>query len=242
VLREPADEIARARDAKELEEALRRKLAEALVAAKQAGTVPGGLEELVESLLRPKLPWRALLRAAVEPAIGRDVRKVFSRPSKKAMLLGVEEVPSRRTMGYGRVLVLMDVSGSIGQEELRQFAAEIRSIAGESHEVVVIEWDAEVQGVLELRSAHDARRIRVRGGGGTVIRPALRRALEMMRGGDIVVILSDWEIYDVDAGETQRLLREVARRAAAAFAVTTYAEPRTPPGFRRLRIDLSQRD
>ncbi len=238
VLREPSEEIARARSAKELEAALRRKLAEALVAAKQAGTVPGALERFIESLLSPKLPWRTLLRMSIEPAIGRDVRKVFSRPSKKAMLLGIDEVPSRRTMGFGRVLVLMDVSGSIGQEELRQFAAEIRAIVGESHEVVVIEWDADVQGVFELRSERDVRKVRVRGGGGTVIAPALRRALKMMRGGDIVVILSDWEIYDARSRETQRLLAEVARRSSAAFAVSTYAEPVVPSGYRRLKIEL----
>jgi predicted metal-dependent peptidase len=77
--------------------------------------------------------------------------------------------------GVGAIVIGVDTSGSIGQEELEQFAGEISAIADEVQpEVIhVVYCDAAVQSSQDF-VAGDAIKLEPKGGGGTDFCPVFR--------------------------------------------------------------------
>jgi hypothetical protein len=131
--------------------------------------------------------------------------------------------------------VLCHNSGSIGEKELSLFVGTVLEFAGQT-KVHVICWDATAYEPIKLRNRSvEPLKGKMRGGGGTVIRPALKKTLEQMRPLDMVAILSDFEILDWDEPEVQELLSKVAARASVAVLLSTYKEV-SHPRWRFLRL------
>jgi predicted metal-dependent peptidase len=216
----------------EIEGRWREKVAEALVSAKMAGLLPAGWERLINELLRSEVNWRRLLVALLKGGIGSKVKKTWSRPSRKLPFV----YPGKETLKMDRVLVLVDTSGSISEQELRRFVSEVYGIVRERADVVVIPWDAQAYDPIVLRSQRDIEKLRVglKGGGGTCILPALKMVDSKFRDSAMIVIFSDWEIYDIDSSEVQQLLRKYANRI---LAFTTYAKPPEYLRSFKIRID-----
>jgi predicted metal-dependent peptidase len=195
------------------------KMVETLHAAKAIGRVPAEMERLVDELLKPMIDWRRIVRSALTKGIGRRVKRTWSRPSRKAP----ECYPGKETLKASEVVMLIDTSGSIGGEELRRFASEAYGALRESSRVVVIPWDATAYEPIILRGYGDVEKVKVlRGGGGTMIRDALKVVKERFPSADKIAILSDWHIGDLGSEEVQRLLREMAGKIVA---FTTDARP-----------------
>ena len=101
--------------------------------ARQAGRLGGGLGRLVERLLQPRLPWRALLAHYVS-AVARDDYS-YARPSTRR---GGEAVfPSLRS-GQVRVVAALDTSGSVSPEEMARFLAELDGLKAQVRAHVVL--------------------------------------------------------------------------------------------------------
>jgi len=202
-----------------------KKAVETYTIAKTAGTVPGWAERVIDEILKPKVDWRRLLRSALEKGLGKKVRRSWMRPSRKG-----EPFPGKELLNMSTVVVAVDTSGSIGILELRRFLSEIYGICKESARVVVIPWDATAYDPIVISRASDVKKIKLRGGGGTCFYPVVCM-LEKMSYSQLV-ILSDWEIADLDSAEVIGYLKKNAGRI---IAVTTYG---TPPVFlRTVRID-----
>ena len=241
VVNEGSDEIKNAKDEKELEKAINRRVVEITVAVKSIGKLPGELESVIDEIAKPRIDWRRVLRSALEPVIGRETYKTFAKPNRKYVVNGYDSLPSRRLYGIGRVFVLVDTSGSISDDELRQFTAEIYKIFREAkpEEIVVIPWDARVYEPIKLRNESDVNKLRSwPGRGGTMIREALELTARMMRRGDIVIILSDWAIGDINDERVQRLLKRIGGMAMKAVAITTLSDPLVPSNWMRIRISF----
>jgi predicted metal-dependent peptidase len=133
------------------------------------------------------------------------------------------------------VLVLIDTSGSIGEKELKRFVSEVYGILKESAEVIVIPWDATAYEPIMLKSNKDIERLKagLRGGGGTRILPALEMVDSRFSNADMIVIFSDWDIFDIDDSKVQQLLRKYASRI---LAFTTYKTPEYLRSF-KIRVD-----
>ncbi|MEM4445583.1 MAG: VWA-like domain-containing protein [Thermofilum sp.] len=209
----------RPQSSEEEAEEVRRRLARAIAVAKAAGrSSPGGLQRLVDELLKPKVNWHSLLRVAMERGLGRSVRRTWSRPSRKAPSL-----PGKEFVALKKVVTLVDTSGSIDVEELRQFVAEIYGIAAATSQVVVIPWDAQPYERIVLKRKSDVRKLVLTGGGDTLLLPALQAA-EKERP-HLIVILSDWDLGDYDDARLHSLLEKWRRRI---IAVTTERNPPVP--------------
>ena len=213
----------------ELEKRWREKMAEALVSAKMAGMLPAGWERLINELLKPEIDWRRLLLLTLTKGIGSKVKRTWSRPSRKLPFV----YPGKETLKLNRVLVLIDTSGSIGEKELKKFVSEVYGILKENAEVVVIPWDATAYDPIVLKSQRDIEKLKtgLRGGGGTCILPALKVVDSKFSNSDMVVIFSDWEIYDINNRDVQNLLKKYASRI---LAFTTYKQP--PEFLRSFKI------
>ena len=101
------------------------RLAGAAQQAMRAGKLGGGLARLVDHLLQPQLPWRMLL-AKYMTAISRDDYN-YSRPSRRE---GAAILPSLRSSQVD-VVVVLDTSGSISGDEIREFMSEVDAIKGQ---------------------------------------------------------------------------------------------------------------
>jgi predicted metal-dependent peptidase len=171
---------------------IRRRVAEAVAeqARRQPGSVPAGLERWARELLSPSIPWQkvlsSLVRGALLRARGRQDYRLDGRNRRQSLSPVV--LPRLRSP-EPRILVLIDASGSVQDQELGQFLAEIAGIvraigAG----VDVASGDTELQSFE--RGVLDPRKVRVRGGGGT----DLGEILTQVRGKgrwDLVVVLTD---------------------------------------------------
>ncbi len=103
----------------------RQRLAGAAQQAQQAGKLSNTMARLVEHLLQPQLPWRMLL-ARYMTASARDDYSYF-RPSRRE---GEAIFPTLRSSQVD-ILVVVDTSGSVRDEEIREFVSEIDAIKGQ---------------------------------------------------------------------------------------------------------------
>jgi predicted metal-dependent peptidase len=115
VLNEGDEEDSDAKTAEEIERRAKKKAVESVVVAKIAGRVPAWAERTVDELLKPKVDWRRALRVALERGVGRRVRRTWTKPSRKS-----ECFPGKELMAMNSVVVAIDTSGSIGEEEIQQ--------------------------------------------------------------------------------------------------------------------------
>ncbi|MEW6646063.1 MAG: VWA-like domain-containing protein [Pseudomonadota bacterium] len=103
----------------------RQRMAGAAQQALQAGKLGGALARLIDHLLQPQLPWRMLL-ARYMTATARDDYN-YSRPSRRE---GDAIFPSLRSSEID-IVVALDTSGSVSDQEMGEFLAEIDAIKGQ---------------------------------------------------------------------------------------------------------------
>jgi len=204
----------------DLEKRWAKKMLEILISEKTIGRDPGYLQRLIEELLKPIIDWRRILRTALTKGIGRNVKRTWSRPSRKISDL----YPGKETLKMNKVVVMIDTSGSIGEPELKRFVSEVYGILRETSKVVVIPWDADVYDPIELRGMSDINKLKtsIKGGGGTMIYPALKLVDQKFSSYDMFIIFSDWYIGDINTDEVQNILRKYAKKI---IAFTTSARP-----------------
>src|SRR6185312_9143157 len=117
--------------------------------AKACGKVPNNIERPLAESRQSKQDWRSVLRDFVAARMPSDYR--WNPPNRRFVASGLY-LPSVARTGLGTIVIGVDTSGSIGDEELEQFAGEISSICDETQpeSVHVVYCDAAVQGIQEL--------------------------------------------------------------------------------------------
>lgn len=113
-----------AQEREELAQKWQQHLASAAQQAQQAGKLGGAMARLVDAWLEPKLPWRTLLAHYFFDQARNDYN--YMRPSRRE---GDMILPSLKSSQCDLV-VAIDTSGSIGEEELSEFLSEINAIKG----------------------------------------------------------------------------------------------------------------
>ncbi|MCP5463362.1 MAG: hypothetical protein H7A34_09400 [bacterium] len=108
-----------------LEVQWQQRLAGAAQTALQTGKLSGSLARMIDHMLQPQLPWRMLLARYMSVTARNDYN--WSRPSRRE---GEAIMPSLRSSEVD-VVVVLDVSGSIGASELNEFVAEVNAIKGQ---------------------------------------------------------------------------------------------------------------
>lgn len=137
--------------------------------AKSCGHEPADLERHLRENRQSKQDWRALLRAFVAATTASDYR--WTPPNRRYVASGLY-LPSVERSGVGEIVIAVDTSGSIGSDELEQFAGEISAISDEAspEAIHVVYCDAAVQSVQEFGSSEPVK-LEPKGGGGTNFRP-----------------------------------------------------------------------
>ncbi|WP_245673842.1 vWA domain-containing protein [Actinoplanes rectilineatus] len=175
--------------------AIRRQTAQALRNhVKARGRVPAGWRRWADEVLEPAVDWRRALTGAVREAASwasGAVDYTYQRPSRRGAAVRGVVLPSlRRPMP--RVAIVVDTSGSMGDDELRAVLAEVsgvlRAVGIGRNRVAVLACDADVHAVRRVSSVGE---VVLEGGGGTDMRVGIEQALGAPDRPQIVIVLTD---------------------------------------------------
>jgi len=165
------------------------KLAEAYTYARLRGNVPGGIEQLIESLLYPKLNWKQILFRFVSKMIPVDFTWVRPNKHRLSHKFYFPSVLRERV----EAVVHIDSSGSIGDDELRMFVSEVRGIFLQFNQakVTLIMADCKVHKVYELTSEFDVKKVKAHGRRGTSHIPVFNYIKEHIPNCKILISFTD---------------------------------------------------
>ena len=138
---------------------------------KIAGTGAGDLDRDLLELLEPKVDWREMLREFVKSTCSAKDTSSWRKVNRRFLSTGVYK-PSLIGEKVGHMVIAVDTSGSVGQEELSGFLTEVKGIAEEvkPSQVDLIYWDSRVAAHEEYTEGMVGDIInstKPRGGGGT---------------------------------------------------------------------------
>ncbi|RLJ18320.1 hypothetical protein DJ031_11700 [bacterium endosymbiont of Escarpia laminata] len=167
------------------------RLAGAAQQAMQAGKLDGAMARMVDHLLQPQLPWRVLLAYYMTAAARDDFS--YMRPSRRE---GEFILPSLRSYQV-ELVVALDTSGSIQEQEMGEFLAEINALKGQIRARVTLlacdsqladeaPWVYETWDEFKLPEA-------ISGGGGTSFRPVFEWVNKQGLRPDLLVYFTDAE-------------------------------------------------
>ncbi len=168
------------------------RLAGAAQQALQSGKLEGEMARMVDHLLQPKLPWRMLLARYMSATAREDYS--YARPSSRRGDPAV--YPSMRS-NETSIVVAVDTSGSIGEEEIKEFISEIDAIKSQVRaSVILLTCDSQLNyGCPWIFEAWDQFQfdIEIRGGGGTSFKPVFEWAELQDKAPDLLVYFTDAE-------------------------------------------------
>lgn len=144
-------------------------VAQAAQAAKMMGKMSANMQRLVDEVLAPKVNWKDVLRKFVEKC--KNDQRTFARPNRRFISQGLI-LPTISGEALGELCIAIDCSGSIGQKELNEFAAEIHAIKDDGNPVAMHlhYFDSDVCH-YEKFTRDDDLHIEPHGGGGTAFSP-----------------------------------------------------------------------
>ena len=157
---------------------------EVINSMKSWGSLAGNLAELLQASVKAKINWRNVFAGFRASIISSKRRLTRMKPNRRT---GFQNMGSVRRFDT-KLLVAVDVSGSVSSESLRYFYGVINSAFRYGFEAVdVIQFDMGVRTVQSLRKA--VKEVAILGRGGTSFQEPVDYAHE--NGYDGLVILTD---------------------------------------------------
>ena len=146
------------------------KIIAAAEATKDKGSLPAGIERWIRELRDNKVDWRQIFRNFIGTVMSKTDFNYYP-PDRR--FIGEEiYLPSLSEKKIGHICIAFDTSGSIGQREINQFTAEVKTIQTFVEEITCMTCDAKVHEVVRVNSVESfAKKLKFRGGGGTDFRP-----------------------------------------------------------------------
>lgn len=138
-----------------------------------AGRMGAKIPRVIGDMLEPKVDWREVLREFVNNATKGSDEYTWRKFNKRQMANDIY-LPSMENESIGELIVAIDTSGSIGGQELTEFASELASICSVAtpSKVRVLWWDTEVHGEQIFLPEHYLNikeLLKPQGGGGTKV-------------------------------------------------------------------------
>ena len=178
--------------AKEIDEAIRQ-------GALAAGKLGNGMDRELKDLLEPQVNWREVLRDFVTDTCSGSDYSSYNKLNRRWVHLGVA-MPSGVTERVNELVVLADMSGSIGQREQTIMLTEVAEVCKTVHpnKLRILYWDTAVRRdeVYEMDQIEDfMKSTKPAGGGGTDIEPVARYMQEHGINPDAAIILTDGHLF-----------------------------------------------
>jgi predicted metal-dependent peptidase len=119
---------------------IRDEMREATMQAAQAagaGNTPANIQRMIKELTEPKMNWREIIRQQIQSTIKDDFS--FMRPNRKGWHMGAI-LPGTNFKETIDICVSIDMSGSIGEDQARDFLSEIKGIMQEYQDFNIKVW------------------------------------------------------------------------------------------------------
>jgi predicted metal-dependent peptidase len=140
----------------------------AAAASDGAGNLPAGVKRIIEDMTAPKMNWRELLRMQLESTIKSDY--TWMRSSRKGWHMDAV-MPGMKLDPMIDIAVSIDASGSMGDQMLKDFLAEVAGIMEQfpNYRIHVLSFDTQVYNPQQFDSENldDITGYEIMGGGGT---------------------------------------------------------------------------
>jgi predicted metal-dependent peptidase len=119
---------------------IRDEMREATMQAAQAagaGNTPANVQRMIKELTEPKMNWREIIRQQIQSVIKDDFS--FMRPNRKGWHMGAI-LPGTNFKETIDICVGIDMSGSIGDDQAKDFLSEIKGIMQEYQDFTIKVW------------------------------------------------------------------------------------------------------
>ena len=155
--------------------------------SKDAGNIPGEVQQMINEFLKPKLNWRTLLLNFFD---GLSEPEYSYRAVNRRY---VDPILPGKTNGQGleNILYCLDVSGSISDQDIIRFNSEVKYIKDtyNPEKLTLLTFDTKIQDVHIFEQDDEFNEITVTGRGGTDLREVFKYIEENQQ--CCVVIFSD---------------------------------------------------
>ena len=182
----------------EAESTIQTAMIRAAMIAKRRGKLPDCIDRMIKELLKPKINWREVLARFLSEIVRTDYN--WKTPSPRYLHTGLY-LPSLQSEEPGRIILIVDTSGSINGPLLNQFAAEVQEIANTYSTVLLVLYvDTAVQGIQEIEPDEPVR-LTPKGGGGTDFKPGFEYIAENDLQPKAIIYLTDGACYSFPEDE-----------------------------------------
>jgi len=166
------------------------KVVQAASAAKAMGNLPGSIKRLVDDIVSRQIDWRGVLNDFLVEA--REDCRTWRRCNRRLAAQGVYS-PAATGETLGHVVVAVDASGSVSDEDMATFQGELNNLVEDlsPEGVTVLVFDTKVR---DTRTFDHGERVDLSGataGGGTSYADVMRKVGEMQP--TALVVLTDME-------------------------------------------------
>ncbi|MCS7118274.1 MAG: VWA-like domain-containing protein [Thaumarchaeota archaeon] len=203
----------------------------AVVLARLAGRSKESIERAFD-LMPPSQSWTSIFKQTLVEGLGRVVVQTWLRPSRRLPQL----LPGSRKLTVPDVRFLVDTSASIDRTQLSKAITIVYSVTRKiNSRIFLYFWDVDCYPIGIVKKTDIITKVKIKGGGGTLIAKALKQVAKDIRAGDIVIIITDGYIGDLNQDEVQRMFSIIQMKSSTAVILTSAADIRIR-GWRTIKI------
>lgn len=176
---------------------VQRALKSAQNAAKSQGKMPRGMQRLVDEICEPQVTWSEKIRKAFTNMALKDT-STWRRPNRRKLAIAPHVYwPGRAGTSAGKLVVEVDMSGSVGDTELSVFFGELHGILTDvrPEKIYVMFVDSQLyqNKVFEIDDPNELLELRQKagGGGGTDMTVVFKEIEDRQIEAEYVIVLTD---------------------------------------------------
>jgi len=156
---------------------------------KKRGTVPGEIEGLIvlDEVTKAKFDWRGYLRRFTGTST-----KIFTKKIRRKENYRYEDNPGLKIKMRQHMLLAIDTSGSVSNDELTEFMNEIHHIHKAGVDITIVQCDTRIRSIEPYKGKND---LKVHGRGGTEFDPVLDYYNANLKKYTSLVYFTDGECY-----------------------------------------------
>jgi len=164
------------------------------------GEVPGEVLRVLDQLLNPILPWQRI----VDRYLNASVQGGFTWRKPNKRFVPDYYLPSMRSRTLGDVVVAIDLSCSVEDDQQKEMLTEIESLRRKYHpkKLTVLDCDTDIHNIHIVKPNRKILDLELAGGGGTSYKPV--EAYCDKHKPDLLIYFTDLEIEDADDITTKK--------------------------------------
>lgn len=164
--------------------------------AKERGTIPSEIKQMVKVMKRAEINWEDVVERHLEGDVPHNYS--YRRIHRKFYYTHEMVAPTLEHIGVGHLVIGVDSSGSVSDKELQYFLGGLNSIALDlkPKSVTIITCDSKIQSVIKYEQGDEIKSMSANGRGGTCVMPVFDYIKENDLEVDSFIYFTDMGIFD----------------------------------------------